>query len=822
VPAEALFADRSRIRILLAEAGGGKSALLRRHWAEAADHWLRREPGGDTHPDVPVLVRASSLASSTEPLAATLARAVSEDLGRFGLRAALPQDFFLHPPHPAVPWLVMVDGLDEVPDQTARGELPERLAWEADTEPLVYRFVVATRPLPGRELDRLGSTAPCYTLRPFSATDVTEYARRCLRELPDAGRHATRFAAGLRLSRLDTLARTPLMSFLLCRLYAADPDRPLPHGRTRAYESFAELLYEQNTHKRIRATHDAVVSALSDRHQLPRDHQATERAAHRVREHLPELVGHLAHERLNGNGAPAVGILASHPCVRRPDKVRDPLWNAFLGELLRTTGLLVERGGDFHFLHQTFLEHHAARHATRDDRARAQVLHDLFRGRSSPSGDWAPPDLSLSHLGFLLDGLLLPGDRLAAETVGRLKDITSRGGGVAHTFFLGQVQLRTSFPADYVADTLTRLAGGTVSDRARVGVASYLTGLDGYRQEGAERLLALADTSADPYARVKAAYALARIEGRREAGADRLTALADTATATMARVYAAYALTRIEGRRKAGADRLTALAHGAAGGDGARPGGGARVRAAGYLAGLDEHREAALGILIGLADDAGLDMTVRVRAAQTLASLDAGRQAGAGSPAAPAGRGTPDESARERSADALRARLADGGGSYRDRVDGVADLAVLGDEQAAGVLAAVADDPSAPRRSRVAAAAALTRLKERRAHSARVLTAIAAEPQDDDVVARVRAATALARMPQYQEDGARLLAAIAEDRTLWDQLSRIEAAEELCRIDRWEGVRTFARLAADPSLVPKYRSRAARALGGPGTVFGDQ
>ncbi|MEV5885808.1 hypothetical protein AB0L74_24340 [Streptomyces sp. NPDC052020] len=68
-------------------------------------------------------------------------------------------------------------------------------------------------------------------------------------------------------------------------------------------------------------------------------------------------------------------------------------------------------------------------------------------------------------------------------------------------------------------------------------------------------------------------------------------------------------------------------------------------------------------------------------------------------------------------------------------------------------------------------------------------------------------------MTRYQEDGVRLLAAIAEDPTLWDQLPRIEAAEELCRIDRWEGVRTFARLAADPSLSPTYRSRAAGVLG---------
>lgn len=214
------------------------------------------------------------------------------------------------------------------------------------------------------------------------------------------------------------------MAFMLCQLYAADPARPLPDGRSGAYQAFVELIYEQNAHKNIKDTHDEAIRRLKDRHQIPKDNQAAEQAARQVRDHLPELIDHLAHERINGHTAPAVDILASHQQANRPQKVQQHLWNAFLSDLLRPTGILVQRADDFDFLHQTLLEYHAARHATRDEQARTKLLHDLIASSKSPENNhwdgrfpsrypsgndrWKPPAAEPSYLGFLLDGLLTP------------------------------------------------------------------------------------------------------------------------------------------------------------------------------------------------------------------------------------------------------------------------------------------------------------------------------------------------------------------------------------------------------------------------------
>ncbi|WFB11324.1 helix-turn-helix domain-containing protein [Streptomyces sp. LX-29] len=344
VPAAEVFGEDRAMCVLLGGPGGGKSTLLRAHLANSADGWL----SGTTSKTIPVMVNATAL-TGTDLLPTALANAVSGDLRQVGLLDELGTDFFRHPPRPGTSWLVLVDGLDEIPDADTRSAVLTMLASATSAGTDLYRFVVATRPLPARELSTLGRHAPRYELQPFSRDDLLTYATHWFRALDDPGRHAVEFMAGLARSRLKDMARTPLMAFMLCQLYAADPARPLPDGRAGAYESFVELIYEQNAHKNIRSTHDGAIRLLKDRHQIPQDNQAAEQAAQRVRNHLPELIDLLAHARISGNIAPAVEVLVPHLHAQRPHKVKEPLWNAFLGNLLRPTGLLAQRAGDFEF-----------------------------------------------------------------------------------------------------------------------------------------------------------------------------------------------------------------------------------------------------------------------------------------------------------------------------------------------------------------------------------------------------------------------------------------------------------------------------------------
>ncbi|MEU8975077.1 ATP-binding protein [Streptomyces monashensis] len=828
--AEDVFAGEDRIRVLLAGAGTGKSTLLRRHLADSADHLLNSRRSNRARAAVPVLVRATDLVGAPS-LPQVLAAAATTELSPFGLRKALAEDLFQHHPRPQMPWLVMVDGLDEVPDHATRVTLLDQLAREAATKPFVYRFVVATRPLPDQELDRLGPTTVRFELQPFASAGLRAYAQGCFSGLPDAGHHVMEFMDGLTRSGLHSLACTPLMASMLCRLYATNPARPLPEGRTGAYESFVRLLYEENTHKNIRGTHDRAIALLKDRHQIPQDLQAAEQAAEQVRNRLPELIGLLAYARISGNTDPAVKVLAPHLHTQRPHKIKESLWNAFLGNLLRPTGLLVERADDFEFVHQTLLEYHAARHATRDKQARDQLLDALFPLRLTPvRGGWRAPDLDPSYLGFLLDGLLNPQDDTAADTGQALEHLLAPGGHAAYLFLTTQLNLSTNLPPHTAASQLTRLISTTLVDGyARVEATATLARMEGYQQEGTRVLAAFAyDALLETHHRIHAARSLAGLDGHRAQGARLLAAFANDPTLYgHDRVYAATDLAELDEYREEAAGLLAALATNRALDH------WDRVEAAAALADLDGHQGEAVELLAAIANDSTTPSYHRMQAARRLVGL-AGHQGEAAGPlTAAAADATLADAHRVTAAETLanldgcRAKgtellvaFAEGPGldSYA-RVQAAEALAKLGEERATGWLASFADNHTVEGFHRVLAAKALAGLDGHRAEGAELLVALA----DDPVLGtsnRVTAAQDLAdkvvahefrELEGYREEAVALLVALAGDPAL-DDRERVRAAWNLARFGDERAAGLLTAFVKNPFLDAYQRVGAAKAL----------
>ncbi|MFE5595669.1 NACHT domain-containing protein [Streptomyces sp. NPDC056549] len=826
--AEHVFTGDDPIRVLLAGPGHGKSTLLRQHLLSASQHLLTTEADPASSPRAfPVLIRAGDLVGAPL-LAPALAHAVTEHYGPYGLSEALTEDFFRRPPRLGARWLVMVDGLDEVTDRTARLSLLDRLAREAGQTDTPYRFLVATRPLPRGELDRLPRAADRFTLEPFTDDDVRTYVHKRLRALPDVDRHVRAFLRGVRRTRLEELARIPLMTAMLCHLYEADTDRPLPDGRAGIFRSFVELLYAENVHKGVGDLHDRAIHTLVSRYQIPEDRRTVARAAERAREHLPVLIDHLAHERINGNRAPATAILTAHPQARRPDKVKPALWDALLASLLRSCGLLAGAGDDVEFLHRTLLEYHAARHATRDPQARTLLFDRLFpvrrlRDRLRRAGRRTygvepldPLDLEPSYLGFLLDALLASEKPLAAATLQAMEHLFGTAEITGYHLLKAQLQLGSSLPRPRAARWLTAFANSpAVDDRGRVEAAwdlaeleghlddgaqlltrlagdrvlhpdhrswaaEILAGLEGYEMPGATLLLQLIeDLAPDPYLVLGAARGLARLDTHGSLGVQLLTECAmDPGTEDHIRCMAARWLTELDGHRESGAALLLGLAQYGS------------VTAALYLSEMDEpHREDGAGLLSALAGDGAVSPGDRAEAALALAGV-AGYQ---------------DRAAR------LLTELAreslPGSHSHLTAAERLADV---DEEAAAELIRPVLTGRSLHPSNRLRALRLLARSATHQGEAVRPLAGIAAD-RTAETHHRVDAAAALADLDGHREEAVVLLLCIARDGgvQVWD---RITAASTLAEYGEERSAELLSAWAADPTVPPDARVLAARSL----------
>lgn len=334
--------------------GGGKSSVLRALLGEIGTRWR----GGRGGAEVPVLVSAASLTQA--PLAQALAEAVNANLAGHGLVEPLPGSFFAHPPKLGARWLVLVDGFDEVPDRDKRRTLAAMIAAiRAGARSSEYRFVLATRPLPDEELSALDSGVPRYDLLPFGSVDVAKVAEGWLRALgvQEPERVSGEFMRALASSHLESIARIPLMTSMLCQVFAADPARPLPNSRGHLYREFVSLLREHASPHRAAALRAECES-------LARYSQAAREAAESVASRVDVLSASIAYELCHGLDVPVVVLAAALTEADRPAEVPDLRWQAFLSAALRADGVLAAQADDLRFPHQTVLEYFAARHAT--------------------------------------------------------------------------------------------------------------------------------------------------------------------------------------------------------------------------------------------------------------------------------------------------------------------------------------------------------------------------------------------------------------------------------------------------------------------------
>jgi hypothetical protein len=384
VPADLVLQGDRRSVFVIGGPGTGKSSLLRYMAETTSARWLADDMSA---PGVPILVPAAALATD-RPLAEALAQGATAALGA-RLADRHLADIFEEEPLPGIPWIVLIDGVDEILAPERRKRVLEMVRfWR--TQPSPYRFLVTSRPLPQGQLDALyKDDIPVYDIEPFSQDQLPEFARRWFSalEIPDPGTLADAFFERLADSQLGRLADIPLIATMLCVVFASNNGQDLPLSRVGLYEEFITLLMSKRY---------AQVNALERLQQWIRPYgAAAEQAVDNLLAGLRPLLERIADQRLQGSGPEAL-LEAVIMQVRDLPPAHLPAaeWRSLVEEALRLSGLVIQRSGRISFFHYTIEEYLAVCNREIPADIVLAVIQQERNGRSS---------IALLRAGVLID-----------------------------------------------------------------------------------------------------------------------------------------------------------------------------------------------------------------------------------------------------------------------------------------------------------------------------------------------------------------------------------------------------------------------------------
>ncbi|MBW6435419.1 hypothetical protein KZ829_16905 [Actinoplanes hulinensis] len=351
--------DRHEHLVITGEPGAGKSTFGQYLTLQLSRLWLRQWNGEKppvSEPVVPLRIPARTLVGARS-WTAGLASAVQSALGLRLVSEPQAAQFERRPF--GIRWLVIVDGLDEIVDRSARNEVIQALA--ARCRPGGdYRIVVTTRQLPDTEFGPLRTQhVETYSVELFGRDELRTFAEKWFgaqgaeRPEHDAARFLHQTADG----RLRELVRNPLLATIAAITYTRYPDRPLPSGRLDLYERFLDHLLDDDTSGR---------HTVAELRRVYAGRPARLRFAEWIYDRRRMLLRHLGAVRLDSE-RPLIEAALEWITEHAPAAERPPAgWEDDVRAVLVGSGLLLYEGDRLRFPHHSFAEFLAAEeHATR-------------------------------------------------------------------------------------------------------------------------------------------------------------------------------------------------------------------------------------------------------------------------------------------------------------------------------------------------------------------------------------------------------------------------------------------------------------------------
>lgn len=325
--------------VLLQGAGGsGKSTALR-HITEHA--FSRPYRIGLDRPHLPIVIRLQAMsqgrgASIEEWLLNGLRRA-----GDLALERTPPAGFFSEwSDREDAPWLLLLDGLDEVAAEH-RGDVlrwVETLLQKLESRHLV---VMTSRPAGDNAYSELASKFSVYDVLPFDAGQQLDFATRWFPDAADDFLSKVRRISAGNVFR-ESLELTPLLLTVAAAVYRRDGDLP-ESGEAELYGKFIDILFEEAERRGLLAELNDGVSDVA-RGGLERLALAmTERPAENTLAALAQVSAKFLREEFGWGSTRA--------------ETRGRQFAEVIG---RRAGVLYRQGDTFQWVHPTIREYLAA------------------------------------------------------------------------------------------------------------------------------------------------------------------------------------------------------------------------------------------------------------------------------------------------------------------------------------------------------------------------------------------------------------------------------------------------------------------------------
>jgi energy-coupling factor transporter ATP-binding protein EcfA2 len=351
--------------LIVGEAGAGKSTILHQI---AKSAWHEPEKVGLTQPHLPLLLSLRALASAQGH---DLEERILDAMGKTGitLTQKLPDGFFeTWPEQKKTNWLLLLDGLDEVPESetdTHRIELLELLR-DIYQEHDSVRMVITSRASgikPGELNEKLFS---CYGVLPFTPEQIGQLAKRWFDAEAGVFLQAVTHTH-VPYSEVDSLlllvgseqtpafSQTPLLFTIAAKVFRQRKDEygkgSLPDNQAELYKEAVEILRQEAKDRDLPRQLNEIAPGLTN---IAWDillaylaWEMSQKRAHTFSKiYLAEKVQALLMMQF-----PALGEIDAHQ--------RSLQFIQLMGE---RSGILVQNGKTFTWIHPTFQEYLTARY----------------------------------------------------------------------------------------------------------------------------------------------------------------------------------------------------------------------------------------------------------------------------------------------------------------------------------------------------------------------------------------------------------------------------------------------------------------------------